>query len=185
MAAGEGLKLLYREAGVLILDEPTAVLTPQLHRHVEGCPRSSHGVGGLARCASSVSWPRRASARSCGDDGVTQQLIHPEYPAFATPEAHRGMVWTRAAFSPLVFTLPMTEYLAARVIAIEMELSTLPVFAALRGLRAGGVLVIDGDARPEHPDPSDYDPHRDVVAAGVARATRVALDALIDVEGAE
>ncbi|RSM61240.1 purine-nucleoside phosphorylase [Amycolatopsis sp. WAC 01376] len=130
------------------------------------------------------------------DDGVTQQLIHPEYPAFATPEvvvalsreapdAHRGVVWTRAAFSPLVLTLPMAEYLAARVIAIEMELSTLLVFAALRGLRAGGVLVIDGDARPEHPDPSAYDPHRDVVAAGVARATRVALDALIEVEGAE
>lgn len=130
------------------------------------------------------------------DDGVTQQLIHPEYPAFATPEAvvalaraageaHRGVVWTRAAFSPMVLALPMADYLAARVIAIEMELSTLLVFAALRGLRAGGVLVIDGDARAEHPDPSAYDPHRDVVAAGVARATRVALDALIELEGAE
>ncbi|WP_414937617.1 hypothetical protein [Amycolatopsis sp. cmx-11-51] len=95
------------------------------------------------------------------------------------------MVWTRAAFSPLVLTLPMDDYLAARVIASERKLPALLVFAALRGLRAGGVLVIDGDAGPEHPDPSAYDPHRDVVAAGVARATRTALDALIELEGAK
>ncbi|MET0135883.1 MAG: nucleoside phosphorylase [Kibdelosporangium sp.] len=129
------------------------------------------------------------------DDGVTQQLIHPEFPAFATPEsvlaltraasanevrAHRGVVWTRAAFSPMVLKLPMDDYLRAGVIAIEMELATLFVFATLRGLRAGGALVIDGDARPEHPDPTAYDPHRQVVTDGVERATRMALDALVD-----
>jgi uridine phosphorylase len=129
------------------------------------------------------------------DDGVTQQLIHPEFPAFATPEsvlalsraaaandvtAHRGVVWTRAAFSPMVISLPMDDYLRAGTIAIEMELATLFVFATLRGLRAGGALVIDGDARAEHPDPTAYDPHRQVVADGVERATRMALDALVD-----
>jgi uridine phosphorylase len=62
-----------------------------------------------------------------------------------------------------------------------MELATLLVFASLRGLRAGGLLVIDGDARAEHPDPGAYDPHRQVVADGVERATRVALDALIEI----
>lgn len=49
------------------------------------------------------------------DDGVTQQLLPPEYPAVSSPEAvlalqraareagaphHRGIVWTRAAFQP-------------------------------------------------------------------------------------
>ena len=129
------------------------------------------------------------------DDGVTQQLIHPEYPAFSTPEAvlalaraapeaHRGVVWTRALFSPIVLAPPMRDYLAAGVSAIEMELSTLLVFAALRGLRAGGVLVIDGDARDDHPDPTAYAPHREIVAAGVARGTRAALDALVELGGA-
>lgn len=129
------------------------------------------------------------------DDGVTNQLIHPEYPAFATPEAvlaldraatahqvraHRGVVWTRAAFSPMVIEPPMRDYLAARVIAIEMELSTLLVFAGLRGLRAGGVLVIDGNATVDNDNPTDYDPHRQVVIDGVAAGSRVALDALLE-----
>ena len=128
------------------------------------------------------------------DDGVTQQLVHPEYPAFATPEAvltltaaatahqaraHRGVVWTRAAFSPMVRELPMRDYLAAGVIAIEMELATLLVFAALKGLRAGGVLVIDGNATVDNTDPTSYDPHRQVVIDAVARGSAVALDALV------
>lgn len=128
------------------------------------------------------------------DDGVTQQLVHPEYPAFATAEAvlaltaaatahqvtaHRGVVWTRAAFSPMVLELPMREYLAAGVIAIEMELATLLVFAGLTGLRAGGVFVIDGNATVDNTDPTSYNPHRQVVVDAVARGTAVALDALV------
>jgi uridine phosphorylase len=130
------------------------------------------------------------------DDGVTQQLVHPEYPAFATPEAvlalvaaatahqaraHRGVVWTRAAFSPMVRELPMREYLAAGVCAIEMELSTLLVFAGLSGLRAGGVLVVDGNATVDNTDPTSYNPHRQVVVDAVARGSAVALDALVAV----
>jgi uridine phosphorylase len=128
------------------------------------------------------------------DDGVTQQLVHPEYPAFATAEAvlaltaaatahqvtaHRGVVWTRAAFSPMVRELPMRDYLAAGVIAIEMELATLLVFAGLKGLRAGGALVIDGNATVDNTDPTSYDPHRQIVADAVARGSAVALDALV------
>jgi len=128
------------------------------------------------------------------DDGVTQQLVQPEYPAYATPEAvlaltgaaaahqltaHRGVVWTRAAFSPMVRELPMKEYLAAGVIAIEMELATLLVFAGLSGLRAGGVLVVDGNATVDNTDPTGYNPHRRVVADAVATGSAVALDALV------
>ncbi|MFD5079210.1 nucleoside phosphorylase [Streptomyces sp. NPDC058371] len=131
------------------------------------------------------------------DDGVTQQLLPPEYPAVSAPEAvfalqraareagaphHRGIVWTRAAFQPGL--IPLTAYDRAGLVAIEMELSALLVTASLRGLVAGGVLVVDGTNADELVDAdtpfstSGYDPHRDVVAAGVERGAVVSLEAL-------
>ncbi|MFD5145808.1 nucleoside phosphorylase [Streptomyces sp. NPDC058401] len=128
------------------------------------------------------------------DDGVTGQLLPPEYPAVSAPEAvlalqraareagaphHRGIVWTRAAFQPGL--IPFTEYEKAGVAAIEMELSALLVTASLRGLTAGGVLVVDGANADELVDEEatgGYDPHRQVVADGVARGSAVALEAL-------
>jgi uridine phosphorylase len=128
------------------------------------------------------------------DDGVTQQLVPPEYPAVCSPEAvlalteaarergaahHRGLVWTRAAFYPGLLEVPMPAYVRAGVLAIEMELSALLVLGSLRGLICGGALVIDGIAADDLVDTTGYDPHRDVVAAGVERAMDVALDALV------
>ncbi|MFJ6987026.1 MULTISPECIES: purine-nucleoside phosphorylase [unclassified Streptomyces] len=128
------------------------------------------------------------------DDGVTHQLLPPEYPAVAAPEAvlalaraaraadvphHRGVVWTRAAFQPGL--LPLFSYGGAGLAAIEMELSALLVTASLRGLVAGGVLVIDGANADELVDEEatgGYDPHREVVAEGVARGAVVSLEAL-------
>ncbi|MFI0977099.1 nucleoside phosphorylase [Streptomyces sp. NPDC021093] len=130
------------------------------------------------------------------DDGVTQQLLPPEYPAFASPESvlalqraaraaaapyHRGVVWTRAAFQPGFVELPVDAYTRAGIAAIEMELSALLVLASTRGLVAGGVLVIDGvnaDELTDEEATGGYDPHRDVVAEGVARGSVVALEAL-------
>ena len=128
------------------------------------------------------------------DDGVTQQLVPPEYPAVASAEvvlalvaaarerqapAHRGLVWTRAAFYPGLLPVPMPAYVRAGVLAIEMELSALLVHGSLHGLTTGGVLVIDGVAADELRETTGYDPHRDVVAAGMERAMDVALDALV------
>ncbi|MFJ3774893.1 nucleoside phosphorylase [Streptomyces sp. NPDC090075] len=128
------------------------------------------------------------------DDGVTQQLLPPEYPAYSAPEAvfalqraaraagaphHRGVVWTRAAFQPGL--LPLFSYQGAGLAAIEMELSALLVTASLRGLVAGGVLVVDGANADELVDESatgGYNPHREVVAAGVERGALVSLEAL-------
>ncbi|WP_210586506.1 nucleoside phosphorylase [Streptomyces sp. GESEQ-35] len=131
------------------------------------------------------------------DDGVTQQLLPPEYPAVSSPEAvfalqraareagaphHRGIVWTRAAFQPGL--LPLFAYDGAGLAAIEMELSALLVTASLRGLVAGGVLVVDGANADELVDgdtpfsTGGYDPHRDVVTAGVERGATVSLEAL-------
>ena len=62
-----------------------------------------------------------------------------------------------------------------------MELSALLVMASLRGLVAGGVLVIDGanaDELVDEEGASAYDPHGDVVAAGVERGAVVSLEAL-------
>ncbi|MFF5186905.1 nucleoside phosphorylase [Streptomyces sp. NPDC000345] len=131
------------------------------------------------------------------DDGVTPQLLPPEYPAVCAPEAvlalqraareagaphHRGIVWTRAAFRPGL--LPLFRYGGAGLAAIEMELSALLVTASLRGLVAGGLLVVDGvnaDETAAGGSPlstGGYDPHREVVAAGVARGAVVVLEAL-------
>ena len=128
------------------------------------------------------------------DDGVTHQLVPPEFPAVCSPEAvlalaaaalerqaahHRGLVWTRAAFYPGLLPVPMPAYVAAGVLAIEMELSALLVHGSLTGVTTGGVLVIDGAAADELRETTGYDPHRDVVAAGVYRGMDVALDALV------
>ncbi|MGW1620480.1 phosphorylase family protein [Streptomyces sp. NPDC002172] len=131
------------------------------------------------------------------DDGVTQQLLPPEYPAVSAPEAvfalrraaheaaaphHRGIVWTRAAFQPGL--LPLNAYDRAGLAAIEMELSALLVTASLRGLVAGGVLVVDGANADELVDEGaplstgHYDPHREVVVRGVERGAVVSLEAL-------
>ncbi|MDQ1662879.1 MAG: uridine phosphorylase [Blastococcus sp.] len=130
------------------------------------------------------------------DDGVTQQLVPPEYPAVSSPELvltleaaarernaphHRGLVWTRAAFYPGLLRVPMPAYVKAGVLAIEMELSALLVHGSLNGLMTGGVLVVDGVAADELRESTGYDPHRDVVAAGVERGMDVALDALVRV----
>ncbi|MFE9446162.1 purine-nucleoside phosphorylase [Streptomyces sp. NPDC006602] len=128
------------------------------------------------------------------DDGVTQQLLPPEYPAVSAPEAvfalqraarasgaahHRGIVWTRAAFQPGL--IPLFAYAGAGLVAIEMELSALFVTASLRGLVAGGVLVVDGanaDELVDEETTGGYDPHREVVVAGVEKGAVVSLEAL-------
>jgi uridine phosphorylase len=131
------------------------------------------------------------------DDGVTQQLLPPEYPAVSAPEAvlalqraarevgaphRRGIVWTRAAFQPGL--IPLHAYDRAGLAAIEMELSALYVTASLRGLVAGGVLVVDGANADELVDEEapfstgGYNPHREVVAPGVERGAVVSLEAL-------
>jgi uridine phosphorylase len=134
-------------------------------------------------------------AESCvRDDGVTHQLVPESYPAAATPEAvvalataarerdvphHRGVVWSRAAFHPGIVDLKQAGYITLGVLAIEMELSALLVLASTRGVRAGGVLVIDGAIADDVVDAAGYDPDRGVVADGVARGTLVTLDALV------
>jgi uridine phosphorylase len=206
------------------LDDPVEVAAAREYRTFRGSWQgvevviSSHGVGGpgaiclfqeladagvttilrLGTCGAmqpGIGDGDLVIAEACvRDDGVTQQLVPPEYPAVSSPEAvlalqaaarergaphHRGLVWTRAAFYPGLLPVPMPVYVQAGVLAIEMELSSLLVHGSLRGLTTGGVLVVDGVAADELVGTTGYDPHRDVVAAGVSRGTDVALDALV------
>lgn len=130
------------------------------------------------------------------DDGVTHQLVPDSYPATSAAEVvlalesaaqtdavphHRGVVWTRAAFYPGAIDLGLDSYIKSGVLAVEMELSALLVLASVRGVRAGGALVIDGAAADDLVDTTGYDPHRDVIAAGVNRGIIVSLNALVAV----
>ena len=125
------------------------------------------------------------------EDGVTDQMVPPSYPASSDPEVvmalqgaaerlghpvHQGTVLTRAAFFPGILESTLEKHAADGVIAVEMELAALLVTATLKELRAGGVLVVDGN--PLRTKPEAYDPHRTVVQDGIRAMFSVALDAL-------
>lgn len=125
------------------------------------------------------------------EDGLTPQLVPLPYPAVADRHSvtaleaaskslgvpvHVGPVLTAAAFYPGVVGLPNRLYSEAGVLAVEMEVAALFVVAALRGVGAGAVLVIDGMAIDF--DAHAYDPHRERVAVSVDRAIDLALEGL-------
>ena len=133
------------------------------------------------------------------EDGVTDQLVPVAYPAFSTPEVvlalqqsaqshgypwHRGVIWTKALFFPGVLPTAFEAYVKAGVIAVEMELTALLVMAGIRGIRAGGILVSDGN--PTKSKDAEYNPHRSIVEEGVGKSIEVALGAIEHlVEGAK
>lgn len=125
------------------------------------------------------------------EDGLTPQLVPLAYPAVADRRAvaaleaasrrlgipvHVGPVLSVAAFYPGLLGLPNRLYSEAGVLAVEMEVAALFVVAALRGVGAGAVVVIDGTAVEF--DAHAYDPHRESVARGVDRAIELALEGL-------
>jgi uridine phosphorylase len=137
------------------------------------------------------------------EDGTTDQLIPLAYPAVADyrvvqaleaaaieagfPNPHLGLVRTSAAFFPGLLPKPFEMWMKANVISTEMELAALLVIASLRGVRAGGILVSDGNLARKMEEAKKgkvydqfkhYNPHRDVVQQGVETMIRVALEAL-------
>jgi uridine phosphorylase len=67
-------------------------------------------------------------------------------------------------------------------VAIEMEYAVLLVQAGMHGARAGGIFTSDGNVI-EVPDPWKVDANRDVVCRGVQKMLKVAIAALVRVEG--
>ena len=129
------------------------------------------------------------------EDGVSQQLLPLSYPAVSdlavtqalidAAEAHpdvrfgTGVVMTKAAFYPGALPDQREVWMQAHLAGVEMELATLLIVAALRGVRAGGILTVDGNPAEGDPeDPRVYDPHRDVVREGKERMIEVGLDAI-------
>jgi uridine phosphorylase len=129
------------------------------------------------------------------EDGVSQQLLPLSYPAVSdlavtqalvdAAEAHpdvrfgTGIVMTKAAFYPGALPDQREVWMQAHLAGVEMELATLLIIAALRGVRAGGILTVDGNPAEGDPeDPRVYDPHRDVVRDGKQRMIEVGLDAI-------
>jgi uridine phosphorylase len=130
------------------------------------------------------------------EDGVSPQLLPLSYPAIcdvavtealiAAARAHAGVrfgtgvLMTKAVFYPGALPDDRAIWAQARLAGYEMELATLLIVAALRGIRAGGIFTADGNPA-ENGDPQDpgvYDPHRDVVREGKERMIEVGLDAI-------
>jgi len=135
-------------------------------------------------------------------DGTTPRLIPIEYPAVSHYQVINalltscnkngvinppsGYILTNPKLYPGLVEDSMTMWMDAGVVAVEMELAALLVMAGLRGLKAGGILVSDGnlaeDQSKTEMEDFAYDPHRDVVKHGTQKMLRVALDALADLD---
>lgn len=129
------------------------------------------------------------------DDGASERLVPLGFPALAdhrltwaleTAAAaagvalNRGLVCTSDLFYPSPVHGPQWEvWHRAGVLAIEMELATLLVVAALHGASAAGILVADGNLLDAAATMADYDPHQQVVAEAKARTILIGLDALV------
>ena len=85
-----------------------------------------------------------------------------------------GLALSEGVFYPGLLPSELPLWIAAGVLAIEMECSLLFTLAALRGVRAGALLNVDNYV----PERTEYQPHRDVVAAGTERMIRTALRAV-------
>jgi len=71
---------------------------------------------------------------------------------------------------------------SAKVLAIEMEVSTLLVVASIRGIRAGACVNIDNYIF-ERELSNKYEPNRDIVHQGTYRMIHIALDAAAKLSG--
>ena len=129
------------------------------------------------------------------EDGKSERLMPMAYPAIADRDVisaleaaaaaqgytryHEGIILTHSYFYPGILPLTADMWLEAdvNVCAVEMELATLLIIAALHGARAGGIFTSDGNMT-EEADMTEYDPHRSVVEDGVSTMLKIALSAL-------
>lgn len=133
------------------------------------------------------------STASVRCDGLTKQLVPPGFPAAADRsiiealsqaasnfkgniQVNEGITLTLDAFYPGVIEFPHQLYKKAGVLAAEMENSALYVISALKGVKSGSILAIDGYADAELRE--EYNPHTDQVAKAVNAEVEIALEAI-------
>jgi len=126
-------------------------------------------------------------------DGLTSQLVPTGFPAVADRRVvgalidaaqenqyglsvAEGITLTIDMFynGPLGF--PHVLYKKAGVLAVEMENTALFVIAALRGMKAGAILAIDGYADADLLE--SYNPHTDSTAKAIEAEAKIALAAI-------
>lgn len=125
-------------------------------------------------------------------EGLTKQLVPDGFPAIGDSEVvnalynaaqaqggivKKGLTVTLDVFFTGVVEIPHKQYKAAGALAVEMEIAALYVIAALRGVRAGAIVALDGYADSDLA--ADYDPHTTVVSDAVEREIQAALEALV------
>ncbi len=125
------------------------------------------------------------------NEGTTPRLLPIEYPALADPDVanmlwkaaqaqeasvHRGVVVTLDAFYRGVLDMNLEIMSQAGALCVEMECAAIFCVAALRGVQAGAILAIDGDAR--RAAAGKYDPHREIVNRAISHEIEAALEAV-------
>ncbi|WP_083584509.1 nucleoside phosphorylase [Bacillus weihaiensis] len=129
-------------------------------------------------------------------DGLTRQLVPEGFPAIANrhvvdqlvnqlvkasehhkQEVHEGLTLTLDVFYSGVIEFPHAIYKNAGVLAVEMENAALFTIGAIRGVKTGAILAIDGFADADLRN--DYHPHTDLVAKAIEQEAIIALDALL------
>ena len=127
---------------------------------------------------------------------MTNQLVPAGFPAVANRhvvdalvqasganasdlKVFEGITLTLDVFYSGVLEFPHKLYQKAGVLAVEMENTALFVIAALRGMKAGSILAIDGYADADLLE--SYNPHTDVMAKAIEAEALIALDAVIAV----
>ncbi len=136
-------------------------------------------VTGAARCEGTTGWLLPRQWPALADHGVVAALW--ESTRSVHERCHRGVVVTLDLFYEGVLDLGLDVWSKAGALAVEMECAAIFCVAALRGVRAGAILAVDGDAR--RATAGAYDPHRDVVREAVDEEIRVALEAAVLLEG--
>lgn len=125
-------------------------------------------------------------------DGLTSQLVPEGFPAlanrlvveklvdaaaFRNQEAHEGITLTLDVFYAGIVQFPHDLYKQSGVLAVEMENSALFTIGAIRGMKTGSILAIDGYADADLRN--EYNPHTDLVAKAIEQEALIALDAIV------
>lgn len=132
---------------------------------------------------------------ACREDGVTDKMIPPSYPAIASGEVvaaltaaaaahethvHQGIVLTGALFYPGLLESMVKLYAKAGVVAFENEVAGLLVVASMHGVKAGAIIVADAPAF-ELVGVEGYQPDEVALKRAQKKQIEIALDAIVDI----